>query len=548
MWLIMAVSVLVIVAYGMFGINRIGNGLINMAEQELPLIHLISSIANKQLEQSISLERAIRHGETIAISEDAGQADIFFKESIENYKKYSLVIATDFLAAEKLIASDTAGDRGQARFENIETLLTDIKSTHQGYEQTAGKVFDELKMSRLAEAAALYSEITANTNKLKKQFHMILAELEKSSHQEAEYAREYERNAFIMLGLIGLVTLIISTPFAWWVILKVSRGMSKAVTMASKIASGDLAYTVENREQDEIGQLLDALLSMQRNLRTMISQISEATTSLESSAKQVYTACDRSNENIKQQQSEISLVATAMNEMSATVNEVAKNAEETATSAATSNSDASHGNEVVGSTITSINEVEAGVKQAAETIQKVGDDSENISTILDVIKEIAEQTNLLALNAAIEAARAGDKGRGFAVVADEVRVLAQRTQDSTHEIEEMIMQLQTGAKKAVVAMEAGEKAVIKSVEHAGEAGIALQKITQAVEKISDMNTQIASASVEQASVAEEMNQNLTKAHTLSDENATLIQQTYINSEELSTMATQLKNLMQQFRL
>lgn len=548
MWLVMALSIVLIVVAGMYGMNRIGNSLLAMAEQELPLTHIISSIANKQLEQSISLERAIRHGETLAISEDVSQADASFKESIHHYQKYSGVIAQHFVAAEKLIESAIENGQSQDRIVMVQASLAEIKATHQGYEKTAQHVFDELKVSRLDEAAALYSEITASTDRLKAQFASILAAFELASREKATAAKAYERNAFFTLGVIGLIALIVSTPFAWWVILKVSRGMRKAVLLASKIAAGDLSYSVPNRDRDEIGQLLDGLDTMQRNLRNMIGQISEATSSLETSAQQVYTACDKSNENIKLQQSEINLVATAMNEMSATVNEVAKNAEATAASAGASNSDASHGNEVVGSTIKSINDVESGVKQAAETIQQVGDDSENISTILDVIKGIAEQTNLLALNAAIEAARAGEKGRGFAVVADEVRVLASRTQESTHEIEEMILQLQSGAKTAVEAMAAGEQAVLMSVEHAGEAGTALQKITQAVEKISDMNTHIASASSEQASVAEEMNQNLSRAHTLSSENADLIQQTFSNSQQLSAMATQLKGMVQQFRL
>lgn len=551
MWLVLVTSVLVIVAYAMFSMVQIGNGLMAISGQDLPLAHAISNIANKQLEQSISLERAIRHGETIAISEDVSESEQFYKESIENFEKYSVIIGNGFVSTESLIKSAMSGvsdEDEREKFNQLEQLTSGIKSSHKEYEKTAEEIFQALKFSKLDEAASFYGEITRNTDKLKHEFEDILSELEKYSQQETLSARRYEKNAFIMLGIITVISLIVSTPFAWWVILKISRGMRKAVNVAEKIAQGDLTYIEENRDCDEIGQLLDELAAMHQNLRNMISKISESTNNLESSAQEVFSACERSNENIKLQQTEISLVATAMNEMSTTVNEVAKNAEETAASASTSNTDARHGNEVVNITINSINQLEQDVGQAATTIQKVGEDTESVSTILDVIKEIAEQTNLLALNAAIEAARAGEQGRGFAVVADEVRVLAQRTQESTLQIESMITQLQTGAKNAVDAMHAGQGTVLKSVEQAEEAGAALQKITQAVQNITDMNTHIASASVEQASVAEEMNQNLTRAHDLSDENAELIQQTFTHSQELSGMASDLKNLMQQFKL
>lgn len=551
MSLVLICSMLVSVSYGLYSMSRIGKGLAVIAEQDLPLSHLVSGISSKQLEQSISLERAIRHGETIAISEEAGEADQQFKESIANYKKYSGIIAKDFITATELVEktlSNTNDKTEQDKFNQLEKMLLDLKSTHQGYESTANNIFEALQYSKLDEAASFYGEITSKTDKLKQQLEDTLAELEKYAQIETMAAKRYERNAFVMLIMISLISMIIATPFAWWVILNISWGMRKAVNVAQKIAEGDLTHSVENREKGEIGLMLDALGSMQSNLRNMISNISSATDNLDVSAQQVYSASHKSNDNIQNQQSEINQVATAMEEMSATVGEVAKNAEETASSAAASNGDAQHGNEVVSTMVSSINQIAGEVGKAAEIIQQVGEASQNVSTILDVIKGIAEQTNLLALNAAIEAARAGEQGRGFAVVADEVRVLAQRTQDSTQEIENMIIRLQTDAQNAAEAIHTGENTVQQSVEQAREAGEALQKITHAVQNISDMNTLIASASVQQASVSNEMNSNLARAHSLSDENVELIQQTFTHSEELSNMATTLKELVRQFKV
>lgn len=478
MSLVLICSMLVSVSYGLYSMSRIGKGLAVIAEQDLPLSHLVSGISSKQLEQSISLERAIRHGETIAISEEAGEADQQFKESIANYKKYSGIIAKDFITATELVEktlSNTNDKTEQDKFNQLEKMLLDLKSTHQGYESTANNIFEALQYSKLDEAASFYGEITSKTDKLKQQLEDTLAELEKYAQIETMAAKRYERNAFVMLIMISLISMIIATPFAWWVILNISWGMRKAVNVAQKIAEGDLTHSVENREKGEIGLMLDALGSMQSNLRNMISNISSATDNLDVSAQQVYSASHKSNDNIQNQQSEINQVATAMEEMSATVGEVAKNAEETASSAAASNGDAQHGNEVVSTMVSSINQIAGEVGKAAEIIQQVGEASQNVSTILDVIKGIAEQTNLLALNAAIEAARAGEQGRGFAVVADEVRVLAQRTQDSTQEIENMIIRLQTDAQNAAEAIHTGENTVQQSVEQAREAGEALQK-------------------------------------------------------------------------
>jgi len=203
---------------------------------------------------------------------------------------------------------------------------------------------------------------------------------------------------------------------------------------------------------------------------------------------------------------------------------------------------------VVDETIAIINHLADDVEQGASAVNQLREDSENVGTVLDVIRGIAEQTNLLALNAAIEAARAGEQGRGFAVVADEVRTLAGRTQESTQEIQEMIESLQTGSKEAVELMTQSSEQTLSGVQQTGKAGEALTAIANEVERINDMNTQIASAAEEQSSVAEEINHNVVSISQVTSETAQGAEQTARASEDLANLATDLQNMVARFKV
>ena len=237
-----------------------------------------------------------------------------------------------------------------------------------------------------------------------------------------------------------------------------------------------------------------------------------------------------------------------MNEMTATVQEVASHAAHAAEAATSARDEAQGGQRVVSANIDAIQRLADEVMQTAELINRLAEDSNAIGTVLDVIRGIAEQTNLLALNAAIEAARAGEQGRGFAVVADEVRTLAQRTQESTSEIQDMIERLQAGARNAVEAMEKGRAGAESSVRQAVTAGESLQAINQAVAAISDMNLQIATAAEEQSAVAEEINRNITTINMVADETAVGAEQTAEASQELARLAMNLQRIVSQFRV
>lgn len=284
--------------------------------------------------------------------------------------------------------------------------------------------------------------------------------------------------------------------------------LQQIVTIAKGIAGGNLHQNIVAENNDEVGELFMSMKLMQARLQTVIGKLTDISNDVTQDAVMLSSSSTKTLDMMNQQQVETELVATAMNEMTATVSEVARNTEEAALAAGEANDNSANGKMVVGKVRDSISQLMTEVENTADAITNLEDKSNDIQSIMGVIHGIADQTNLLALNAAIEAARAGEQGRGFAVVADEVRTLAGRTQDATEEINKVIEELRSGINRAVHVMNKGRKQAYDAIEQSDEAGKSLEAISGSVTKISDMNTQIATAATEQSAVAEEMNRNV----------------------------------------
>jgi methyl-accepting chemotaxis protein len=287
---------------------------------------------------------------------------------------------------------------------------------------------------------------------------------------------------------------------------------------------------------------------MQVDISDMVQRINQSVYTLSTSAEEMSHVSDQANQAMMGQRQETDQVATAMNQMTATVHEVAQNAQLAAESASQANSEVSTGQGVVNDAIRAIGSLVQKVEQASDVIHNLESDSVEIGSVLDVIRSIAEQTNLLALNAAIEAARAGEQGRGFAVVADEVRVLAQRTQTSTEEIQKMIERLQSGSHEAVEAMNQSRSQADVTRDTAAKAGEVLTAITSSVTNINDMNALIASAAEEQNAVAEEVNRNVVNISQASEATAESVASTARSSEDLRNVAEELKHVVSRLKV
>lgn len=299
---------------------------------------------------------------------------------------------------------------------------------------------------------------------------------------------------------------------------------------------------------DNTNSVSDSLSHLVEDLKGFISQTINDSIQISSSAEKLSVIIDTTNEGVRRQQSESEQVATAMNKMTATVQEVAQNANDAALASQQADEAAQAGKDIVRQSITGITNLAREVENTSSLLDRLQSETGEIDSALSVIQSIAEQTNLLALNAAIEAARAGETGRGFAVVADEVRTLAQRSKDSTEEIKSIIEKLQSGTREAVQAMSAGLDQASQSVVQANKAGDSLDAITHTVSTISDMNVQIATASEEQAAVAEEINRNIINIVQIAEETSAGAQATAETTEHLATISMQLQKHTSSYNL
>ncbi|MGF1911394.1 methyl-accepting chemotaxis protein [Vibrio kasasachensis] len=330
----------------------------------------------------------------------------------------------------------------------------------------------------------------------------------------------------------------------------ICRPVNRALDFASKIAHGQLNNSIDEREltKDELGTLLKELVTMQSNLHSLVSEISDSTIQLTAAVEEVSAISSQTASGMQNQELELTSMASAMTEMQAAVGEVAQNTEVGATSAYSATEVAKQGTQTLHQTIAVIERVSVTIQESEELAQELESSSKNINMVVDVIQGIAEQTNLLALNAAIEAARAGEQGRGFAVVADEVRSLAQRTQDSTSQIVEIVNQLQANTSKMGLSSKDCQSGIAQCVEQVNEAGNQINEIEQSVDNIAQMSTQIATACSEQNSVSEELNRSVVHINSASTVMAEGASQTAVACQQISSLAHGLKVRIESFKL
>ncbi len=406
-----------------------------------------------------------------------------------------------------------------------------------------------IEQRKLDEARMLSNTMLSLQGDLMDMQVQLLRELNKQSAATAVEAAgtSYNQTRIIALSAIALA-LALTLLLAWRLSVSIIHPVRHALHIANTIAEGDLTEQTIPQGKDEPAQLLMMLGRMRSNLHGTIDQIYAAATQLSQSVQEMGTIAEASALNLQMQNNEIEQAAVAVNQMSQAAVEVAGNASNTVTESEASNLAAAQGRDRLSATISSIKELTSNVLDSSHQAEGLAERTQNISSILDVIRAIANQTNLLALNAAIEAARAGEAGRGFAVVADEVRSLAQRTSASTTEIEGLINGVQQSTQETANALRHTATQANQTLEQAAATGEALTVIISSTTTINDRNLMIASAAEQQAQVAGEVDRNLSSIRDLSSQTASGAQQTTVASNALSMLATDLNMMVQRFVL
>ncbi len=358
---------------------------------------------------------------------------------------------------------------------------------------------------------------------------------------------QYDKSRDIVIIFVVIAALC-TIGLALWLTRSIVGPLQRAVTAAEQVANGDLTHSIEVDGEDEVTRLLRALAMMQVNLREAMRHIGSSATQLASAATELNSVTEDSYRGLNQQNAEIDQAATAINEMTSAVEEVARNAVSTSDASNQSSTSALAGQTRVIETVQSIQTLTDNVQATSTLVQNLANQSQDIGKVLDVIRSIAEQTNLLALNAAIEAARAGESGRGFAVVADEVRALAHRTQQSTLEIDSMVSAMRSGSAQALDSMNTSRDRADSTLALAKGAGESLSEITSSINQISERNLVIASAAEEQAQVSREVDRNIVNIRDLSMQSTQGANQISASSHELSRLAADLSQVVSRFKV
>jgi methyl-accepting chemotaxis protein len=483
-------------------------------------------------------DRAIALRDAVLVRNDAGLAT-----HLRDIERLDGLYQASAAPMDRIYQAKGASPREQELLANIKTAeRTALSATEKLLKLRQQGEIDQAQTLLMEQVSGAYKDWLARINAL-----IDLEEASIGGHitsvrvTAAQFASLMllSTGIAVVLGIIASLLIIRS--------LKSTLGAEPHQVAASirRLAAGELTDKIETSYPDSV---MGALKATNLHLSATITEVRSAATALTHSSAQLLSSSDSNSEQMRLQASETQQMATAINQMATTVKEVAGYANQAANATQNADQEVENGKRVVEGTAQAMDQLARKLESAADSVGQVSSDSRAIENVVAVINSIAERTNLLALNAAIEAARAGEAGRGFAVVADEVRSLANRTQESTQEIRDMVGQLQTGAVKTADLMRESREMAQRTVEQTHEAQTALVKIRHEVGALNDMNAQIASAAAQQRAVAEDVSVNINRIHDAALETAVGSNQVALSSRELSTLADVLTDRVSFFKV
>ncbi|KAE9650846.1 methyl-accepting chemotaxis protein [Pseudomonas sp. PB105] len=530
-FLLCAVVTLGVGVLGIKGVVRLATAL------ELTFSNNLVSVSTT----SATLNGLVAHNRGLYRLMDASQGDVSQQDRDRVRQDITKELANS-QAAYKTYRTTPLEDDERAAGDKLDQLWPTYISNSE-------RIMSMLENNQLDQARA---QLNTTNNEIFRQARDLIRVLIDSNNRqikEGSIAADDLRNSALTWMISGIVlAFIIAITIGVLITRLITRPIAQAVESAQRIARGDLTQAIVTERTDEAGQLLMALADMQGGLKSTLVEIANASDQLASAAEELSAVTEESSRGLTRQNDEIQQAATAVNQMTAAVDEVASNAVSTSEASRQATTEAEEGREQVAQAVSGMGSMVVEINDSTQSVADLAGQVREIGKVIDVIRGIADQTNLLALNAAIEAARAGEQGRGFAVVADEVRALAHRTQISTVDIEKMIGEVQVGADDAVAAMNKSLTWANNTQTLAQNAGEALERITSSVAKINERNLVIASASEEQAQVAREVDRNLLNIQDLSTQTAAGAHQTNASSQDLSRLATSFNLLVSKFQL
>ncbi|SFR62107.1 methyl-accepting chemotaxis sensory transducer [Marinobacter daqiaonensis] len=463
-------------------------------------------------------------------------------------------------ADESLAAFHENADQAKNRIRSAQERLsgTRVDQVMEGFEETYSAWRDSaesaLKRAEIGDTYGAHEIVVNETSDrfdaVRNYFDLAGQVADELATKTAGAASQEAQRSIVITVAVTVAALIIAVAVFVFVLKLIIASIRELRNQLDNIAQGegDLTQRIPVENNDDLGQLAESFNRVLANLQGMIRSIQELSGQLAEGARDLEKSAAENRDGVSRQTESITMVATAINEMQSAVEEVAGNASRAAEVTRTAQGNATRGADIVEQSAGQVRRLSQQITKAVEVIRKLSEDSDNITSVLDVIRGIAEQTNLLALNAAIEAARAGEQGRGFAVVADEVRTLAQRTQQSTENIQQMITALQTGVSDVVSVMETGSEQAAATDKLASDAETELSSILNAMTDISDVNTSVASATEQQTQVIDEINQSITQINDLAGESSQRSTDLNSISESMAGYATRLKEQAGRFRV
>nr|WP_313296046.1 methyl-accepting chemotaxis protein [Pseudomonas sp.] len=513
----------------------------------------VSSVANNL----DVLQAGLADDGTYTLKQSQGQQGSEFLEQATQVAQVSRLMLQAMDEARVRLEQSRKGEQpdGQGRIaQTLEAaqLVEQLKAavTDPGYQSVLGEVAGHIASfsEKLNEYTDLLGQEQGIKTQLQARAEQVTGQVDRAyAAEQQEMQAQLTRNSLAIV-LATALALLVGLLAAWLIPRAVIGPLKRVIARAQRIAAGELSVEQEAARHDEVGQLTQAMGQMAAGLSGVVSGLQQGIEQLAGSAQALSAVTEQTNREVGSQKEETEQVATAMQQMTATVHDVARNAEQAAQAAQAADDTVDAGQRVVRQSMQRIEQLASAAETASEGIDSLSAEIHTIGDVLAVIKSVAEQTNLLALNAAIEAARAGEQGRGFAVVADEVRALARRTRQSTDEIERLVASLRGNAEQSVAQIRGSAELVRLAVTDALHTESALGSIASAVSLIQQMNQQIAAAAEQQSSVAEEISRSVTQIRGSADQAALAMQDNARSSIELAQLGNDLKGMVGHFRL